>query len=130
MSSSSSSAAGSGGGSASPIRSPRRWPRIALGRLPEGRGYGVLKSWPSSAATTEGSNHDPAFLASSALSSYSAVPCSCWEKNSSAFLVFVSCSPERSIPCPVRKALVSAAIWKASEGAHFVDSSRSIELSG
>jgi len=62
--------------------------------------------------------------------SYSTVACSLSEKNSSAFFVFVSCSPERSMSRCVRNALASAPTWNASEGAHFVDSSRIIELSG
>ena len=45
------------------------------------------------------------------LASTRPVACNCWEKNSSAFFVLVSCSPERSIPCSVRNALVSAPIW-------------------
>ena len=56
--------------------------------------------------------------------------CSRSEKYSSAFFVLVSCSPVSSMPFSVRNALVSAATWNASEGAHFVDSSRIIELSG
>jgi hypothetical protein len=50
-------------------------------------------------------------------------------KNSSARLVFVSCPPSRSTPREDRNALVSAATWNASEGRHFVESSRSRELS-
>ena len=51
-------------------------------------------------------------------------------KNSSAFRVFVSCSPSRSTPCSNRNARVSAATWNASDGADLVESSRIRELSG
>jgi hypothetical protein len=52
------------------------------------------------------------------------------EKNRSAVLVFVCCSPERSTPCLARNALDSAATWKAWFGEHLVDSSRIREPSG
>ena len=57
-------------------------------------------------------------------------PRGCREKYSSAVLVFVCCSPARSTPFSVRYARVSAATWKASAGAHFVDSSRIRRSSG
>ena len=51
-------------------------------------------------------------------------------KKLSAFRVFVSCSPERSIPCPPRNALVRAAALNASMGSHLVESSSRREPSG
>ena len=62
--------------------------------------------------------------------SYSTCFWSRCEKYLSAFFVFVSWSPERLMSRSVRKVLSSAAIWNASDGMHFVDSSRIIELSG
>ena len=49
---------------------------------------------------------------------------SCLEKNCSALRVFVVCAPPRSMPRSARNARLSAATWKASPGAHFVESSR------
>src|SRR5262249_11933761 len=51
-------------------------------------------------------------------------------KYSSAFFVLVSCSPARSTPACERYARASAATLNISDGAHFVDSSMSIVLSG
>src|SRR5256885_2856576 len=55
---------------------------------------------------------------------------SCFAKYWSALLVFVACSALRSTPRAVRKALVSAATWNASDGTAFVESSRMREPSG
>src|SRR5918994_6696016 len=52
------------------------------------------------------------------------------EKNSSAVLVFVCCSPERSTPLLSRNALASAATWNASSGRALVDSSTICDPSG
>jgi hypothetical protein len=49
---------------------------------------------------------------------------SCLEKNSSALRVLVVCAPAGVMPRSERKARLSAATWKASDGAHLVDSSR------
>ena len=58
-------------------------------------------------------------------------PCrSSAEKNSSAVLVFVCCSPERSTPRCLRKSLVRSAAPNASDGVVLVDSSRIREVSG
>ena len=51
-------------------------------------------------------------------------------KNVSADLVLVACSPVRSMPRSLRKALLSAATWKASAGGHLVESSRIRDPSG
>src|SRR5204863_7952668 len=55
---------------------------------------------------------------------------SCFEKNSSAVRVFVCCAVPRSIPREARKTRVAAATSNASEGSHFVESSRIREPSG
>ena len=52
------------------------------------------------------------------------------EKNSSAVRVLVCCSPERSMPCSVRKTRASVATWNASSGRHLVESSKMRAPSG
>src|SRR5262245_7950575 len=70
--------------------------------------------------------------AAESLAHDSAAACSrnSFEKYSSAFFVFISCSPWRSMPALARKLRVSAATLNVSVGAHFVDNSRIVELSG
>ena len=59
-----------------------------------------------------------------------AVSAASWEKNSSAVLVFVCCSPLRLMPRPSRKLFVFTATSNASVGRHLVESSRMREPSG